>query len=313
MKSKYKLSKLLIGVIVVILISSLLVACNEVNETEQDKGVLQEDSGNTEKVKIKIGTTPGEDIMKKKEEYKPFVEHLEARTGYEAEIFTSTDYASVVEAMRAGEVDVALYGPLSYVLAADVADAEAFAADYKEELGQFYEAYIITHPDSGINDIQDLKGKNFAFVDPASTGGYLIPTLELIEHGIDPEVDFASTVFAGGHDACALAVKNKNVDGATIVKHIYLKLKEEGLISDDDVKIIYTTNTFPGGTWAFRKDLPEDIKDNIKDALLNLSEEDKEKLKGFMGSTVKWVEAKDSDWDSLREAAKKLNIDLGNQ
>ena len=94
---------------------------------------------------------------------------------------------------------------------------------------------------------------------------------------------------------------------------MYLKMKEEGLISDDDVKIIYTTNPFPGGTWAFRKGLPEDIKTNIKDTLLNPSEEDKEKLKDFMGSTVKWVEAKDSDWDSLRDAAKKLNIDLENQ
>ena len=188
MKTKLKLSKLLIGVIAILLMASLLVGCNKANETAQEKAELKESDENKGKIKIKIGTTPGEDIIKKKEEYKPFIEYFEARTGYEAEVFTSTDYASVVEAMRAGEVDIACYGPLSYVLASDVADAEAFAADYREGLGQFYEAYIIVHPDSGINDIEDLKGKNFAFVDPVSTGGYLIPTLELIEHGIDPYV-----------------------------------------------------------------------------------------------------------------------------
>ena len=191
MKTKYNLSKLLIGVISVLLIASLLVGCNKANET------AQESDENKEKTKIIIGATPGEDVTKKKEQFKPFIEYFESKTGYETELFTATDYASVVEAMRAGKVDIANFGPLSYVLAADVADAEAFAADYREGLGQFYEAYIIVHPDSGIEDIEDLKGKSFAFVDPVSTGGYLIPTLELMEHGIDPEVDFASTIFQG--------------------------------------------------------------------------------------------------------------------
>lgn len=303
----FKFSKLLVGIFIILLITNLLTGCGKTSTA------AQENNGNKEKIKIKIGATPGEDIMKKRKQYEPFIEYFEKRTGYEAELFISTDYTSVIEAMRAGEIDIACYGPLSYVLAADIADAEAFAADYMKGLGKFYEAYIIVHPDSNINSIEDLKGKSFAFVDPVSTGGYLIPALELMEHGIDPNVDFMSTIFAGGHDACALAVKNKNVDGATIVKHIYLKMIEEGLIDDNDVKIIYTTNPFPGGTWAFRKGLPEDIKANIKDALLNLSEEDKENLADFMGTVVKWVEAKDSDWDSLRNAAKKLNIDLENQ
>lgn len=310
MVKKLRLSKLLVSFIVVLLMVSFLVGCSKSNKAAQNEIGVQ---GNDEEVKIKIGVTPGEDAVKTKERFRPFIEHFEARTGYETELFIATDFASVIEAMRAKEVDVAFYGPLSYVLAADIADAEAFAAGYEEGLGQFLEAYIVVHPDSGINDIQGLKGKDFAFVDPASTGGYLIPTLELMEHGINPEVDFASTVFAGGHDACVLAVKNKNVDGATVVKRIYIKMQKEGLISEDNIKIIHTTNPFPGDAWAFRKDLPEDVKANIKDALLNLTEEDKVKLKDFMEITVKWVEAKDSDWDSLREAARLLNIDLESQ
>ena len=194
------LSKLLVSFIIVLLMVNLLTGCNKTNDTSGE---------NNEKIKIKIGYTPGEDAIKTKERFKPFIEYFEARTGYEVELFVASDFAGVVEAMRAGKVDIASYGPLSYVLAADVAGAEAFAADYMEELGQFYEAYIVAHPDSDINNIEDLKGKNFAFVDPASTGGYLIPTLELMEHGINPEVDFASTVFAGGHDACVLAVKTE--------------------------------------------------------------------------------------------------------
>ncbi len=264
-------------------------------------------------VVIKIGATPGEDIQKRRDEYKAFQTYLEKQTGLKSEIFIATDYASVVEAMRAGEVDVALYGPLSYVLAADVANAEVFATDYKESTGKFYEAYIITQPDSGIETISDLKGKSFAFVDPASTGGHLIPKKEMIQNGIDPDKDLASTIFAGGHDASALAVKNRSVDAAAIVKHMYEKLMKEGIITEEDVKIIHTSEPFPSGAWAFRPDLDEGLKEIIKDAVINIPESELEGLKSFMGSTEKYEPAVDSDWDPLREAAELINLDLTKQ
>lgn len=289
----------------------------ETNKSETESTVQEADSeASDEKFKdvvIKIGATPGEDIQKRRDEYKVFQDYLERKTGLQSEIFMATDYASVVEAMRAGQVDVALYGPLSYVLAHDVANAEVFATDFKKSTGKFYEAYIITQPDSGIESITDLKGKSFAFVDPASTGGYLIPKKEMLQNGIDPDKDLASTVFAGGHDGCALAVKNRTVDAAAIVKHMYEKLMKEGLITEDDVKIIHTSAPFPSGAWAFRPDLDEELKEIIKDAVINVPEDEIEGLKPFMGSTEKYAPADDADWDPLREAAELINLDLTKQ
>ena len=259
---------------------------------------------------IRIGATPGEDIAKITSQYEVFLKFLEKKLGYKVELFTATDYASVIEAMRSKKIDVAMFGPLSYVLASSIADAEAFASDYRKNTGSFYKAYVIVHPDSGIENLTQLKGKKFAFVDPASTGGYMIPKLEMLNMGIDPDKDFASVIFAGGHDACALAVKNRSVDGATIVAFMYDKIMEEGLISEKDAKRIKKKKKFPGSAWAYRRSLDDKTKREIKSIMLGLTDEEKEELREFLGSTIKWAEVKDSDYDSLREAAKKLNIDL---
>lgn len=266
-----------------------------------------------EDIVIKIGCTPGEDVQKAKDSYKTMQDYIEKMTGYKTELFIATDYASVIEAMRSGEVDIANFGPLSYVLAKDVANAEVFATDYKASTGKFYIAYLITRPDSGIESIEDLKGKSFSYVDPASTGGYLIPYKEMKENGVDPDKDLASTIFAGGHDGSALAVINGTVDAGAIVKHQYEKFLEKELFSEDDVKIFHVSEPFPSGAWALRPDLDEDAKTALKDCILNIPESEMENLKPFMGSTEKYEPAVDSDWDPLRAAAELAGVDLANQ
>jgi phosphonate transport system substrate-binding protein len=262
---------------------------------------------------LRIGATPGENVMKTREKYKPFVEYLEKKLGMKVELFATTDYAGVIEAMRAGKIEMASFGPLSYVLAADKADAEAFAKEYRPGAGSYYVGYIITHPESNINTIADIKGHSFAFVDPASTGGNLIPRKEMIKNNINPDKDLESVVYLGGHDMVAMAVANKKVDAGSVVNIHYDKMIKEKIITDKNTKVIYKSDPFPGSAMAWRKNLPEDLKDKLKDALLNISEEDYEKLKGFLGKITKYVEAQDSDWDSIRETVDILHIDLSKQ
>lgn len=284
----------------IFMVMAVISGCQSTNTTTAKKEIQV----------LRIGTVPAEDAEKTREEYKAVAAYLEKKLGIKTEVFIASDYTGVIEAMRAGKVDLVYYGPLSYVLANEKANAEAFAKEYIKGSGSMYEAYIITHPDNGINKIADLKGKTFAFVDPASTGGYIIPRLAMVKNGINPEKDLASMIYAGGHDATAMAVKNKKVDAAAIVKHKYEKMVKEGLITDKDVKIIHTSDPFPGAAWAWGKDFPEELKGKVKDAIVNIPEEEKPALKKFMGSVSKYDEAKDSDWDPIREAAKLAGIDL---
>ena len=124
------------------------------------------------------------------------------------ELYTATGYSGIIEAMRSGKVDAAWFRPLSYILTADVADAEAIAVQLKEEGGEpAYHSLMVTRPGSGTEEVEDLKGKKFSFIDLSSTSGYLFPSKAFEEAGVNLDEDLEAT-FAGGHNTSALVVKN---------------------------------------------------------------------------------------------------------
>ena len=143
--------------LVVVLLGAVLVLTGCQSKEVETSGEL---------TKLRIGLVPGEDPQQVVAKYDPLAKYLERVLDLEVELFVGADYTETIEAMRAGKLDLGMYGPFSYILAADTANAEiAIMASY-EDMGIHYESYIITHPESGIDKISDLKGKTFAFVDP---------------------------------------------------------------------------------------------------------------------------------------------------
>lgn len=263
-----------------------------------------------ETMSLRIGVIPAENIYRTKEEYRGLIDHFKFKLGVDVELFTATDYTGVIEAMRSGKIDVAFFGPLSYVLAVDKAHAEVIVKENRKKAGSMYEAYIVTYADSDIHTIQDLKGHSFSYVDPASTGGHLVPRLAMVKNGIDPEKDLKSVIYAGGHDASLLAVKNKKVDAGAIVNVSYNDMKSKGIFTEKDVRIIFISDPFPGSAWAVRRNLPDDMKTNIQNVFLNLHKENPTALEGFAGKVLNYEKAYDSEWDVIREMAKILKLDL---
>lgn len=259
---------------------------------------------------LRVGAIPAEDAQKTREAYKPLMAYLEKKTGMKTELFVATDYSGVIEAMRAGKLDIAMYGPFSYILAADKANAEAFVVENRKGTGTSYKSIIVARPDSGINSLQDLKGHSFAFVDPASTSGNLIPRSIFKKNGIDPDKDFKSTVYAGGHDAVELAVKNGKVDAGADDDITSNNMRQQGLITDKDVKVIFESDPIPGSPWAWRKDLPDDLKAKLKDAFVNVAKEDPAALGAYGGQVVGYEPTTDASYNIIRETAKILNLDL---
>jgi phosphonate transport system substrate-binding protein len=257
---------------------------------------------------IRIGLIPAEDNVEMVKRFEPTIEYLEKKLEIKVEPFVATDYSGVIEAMRSKKLDVAFLGPFAYVLAVDMANAEAFAVGVRDDGKSTYKSIILTHKDSGIKNLEDLKGKDFAFVDPASASGNLIPRSMLQKAGIDPDKDF-NVIYAGGHDAAVLAVKNRKVPAAATNDITYEKMLNEKLISDTEVIIIAESDPIPGSPIAYRSDLPEDLKKKLKDAFLQMHNENKEALSGY-GKIIRYDEAKDSEYNPIREVAKILNLDL---
>ena len=127
--------------------------------------------GATNEIKVlKMGLIPADDAEEMLRGYEPIQEYLSQQLGIPVEIQVTSDYTAAIEAMRAGHIDMAWFGPFSYIIAHNVAGAEAIVNGVKESTGSStYKSVIVASKDSGIKTLADLKGKSFAFVDPAST------------------------------------------------------------------------------------------------------------------------------------------------
>ena len=268
-----------IGVAIVMLISLCVASSGCLDSKAKPSG--EETIGT-----LKIGLIPTEDQIEMLQKFGPVQEYLETELGMKIETFTATDYTSVIEAMRADKIDVAFFGPFSYVLAAEQAEAEAIVTG-GTETGDVatYHSCIVTHPDSGITCIDDLLANaseiTFSFVDPASTSGNLIPRGYLLSMGVDPDTDFKTCMFAGGHDASGLAVKSGNVDAGAMYDIRYNRLTESGAATPEDLIVIWTSDPIPKSPIAVRGDLDPRLKKRIQQAFVDMPEKDPEAMKAF--------------------------------
>jgi phosphonate transport system substrate-binding protein len=196
---------------------------------------------------------------------------LEMATGYHFESVVATSYAGVIEAMGANRADIGWLNTFSYVIAHEKYGVEVRLVTVRFGL-PYYRAEIITQADSGINTLPDLRGKRFAFVDPASTSGYLFPVAGLKKAGYDPQKFFGQTIFAGSHNNVVLAVYQGRVDAGSVFEDARGTVQKTLPDVMQKVKVIWKSDPIPNDTVSFRKGLPGEVKDRVTNALLRFSQ-----------------------------------------
>ena len=162
---------------------------------------------------IVFAAVPSEEAQSLQQAYDPIVKLLERETGRTIRFQNVTNYAAVIEGMRSGQIQLAQFGPFSYVLARQqgvrITPVGAGIDEPGEQPG--YLSYGLTRAGSPVRSLADYRGRKVCFVDPNSTSGYLYPTAGLLQAGIDPRAG-VTPIFAGGHDASALAVASGQCD-----------------------------------------------------------------------------------------------------
>lgn len=231
-------------------------------------------------------------------------EYLETRLQKNIELVVTTDYSSMIEAASNKRIDLAYFGPLSYVLAKTKSDIEPFAA-LKKNGKTTYQSIVIANTASGVNTLKDAREKTVAYGDRASTSSHLIPKSMFKEVGLEAGKDYQE-VFAGSHDAVAIAVQNGNAQVGGLSKPIYESLIERNIISSGKVKVIAESQDYPQYPWTMRSDLSPELKAKISAAFLELT--DQEILKAFKAEG--FGAAADQDYNAIRDLAKILNLDL---
>jgi phosphonate transport system substrate-binding protein len=196
---------------------------------------------------------------------------LEIATGYTFQSVVATSYAGVIEAMGAGRADIGWLNTFSYVIAHQKYGVEVRLVTVRFGL-PFYRSEIITQGGSGITALADLRGKRFAFVDPASTSGYLFPLAGLKKAGYDPTSFFGQTVFAGSHNNVVLAVYQGRADAGAVYEDARGTIQKTFPDVMDKVKVIWKSDSIPNDTVSFRRDLSSDVAEKVTKALLRFSQ-----------------------------------------
>ncbi len=251
---------------------------------------------------LRVALLPDEDaatIIKQNEGLKNY---LEAKLGKKVKLVVTTDYSSMVEAMRFGRLELGYFGPLSYTLAKSKADIEPFAARMKKG-STTYHAVLIGNKAAGIATLADVKGKQVAYGDIASTSSHLIPKKMLLDGGLATKKDYKEN-FLGAHDAVALAVQNGNAQAGGLSQPIFKSLVERGIISLDKVKVLQVSKPYPQYPWAMRSDLNPELKGKIRDVFINLK--DKKVLKPFKAEGFGAMT--DKHYDVIRDLSKALDL-----
>jgi phosphonate transport system substrate-binding protein len=242
---------------------------------------------------------------------------LERSTSLAWKVTVMTSYAAQVEAMCSGSVDVGFFAPLQMTLLIDkncgapVISALRIDPD-TQQLSTTYSSQILVRADSGIADLNGLKGKKFAFVDQLSASGFVYPTLTIKNAtGQEPKTFFSSTTFAGGHPQAACAVDSRSVDGAAT----FIDARDQAAANCPNVKtstkVIAKAGPIPNDGVALVKNFPEDVAKTVKSGLIDYSKtaDGKTVLKAlFSWDGMQEVSA--NFYDPIREAVKLAGVDV---
>ena len=277
---------------------------------------LNEGALGTRSNPIKIYFTPSVDAKRISFNAKALVDYLEKETGYYYRTAVPASFIAVVEAFGTGKVDIAAINTFSYLMANAKYGAEAKLRIVRDNNQTSYKGQFITRYDSGIDSLQDINGRSFAYVDPSSTSGYILPKAMLDRMHIRP----SETVFAMRHDNVVTMVYQGQVAaGATYYappdpktgEILDARMRVEKQFPDvaKKIKIIGFTEDIPNDPWVFRKNMDKDMENRIINALIKFVQTDAGRKAMYdIYDIVGLIRTKDSDYNKLRNLLEEQHI-----
>ena len=251
---------------------------------------------------LRVSAIPDEDPQELLRKYKPFADYIAKEVGVQVKFVPVVDYAATVEGLAADRLDIVWYGGFTSVQATQRAKGATRLAMREEDAS--FKSLFVTRTDSGIKTLADLKGKTFAFGSVSSTSGHLMPRYFLKAAGVEPERDFKRFGFSGAHDATAAWVEAGRVDAGALNFLVWRKLVEKKKIDTGKVHVFWTTPPYVDYVWVARGGVPREIREKFTQALLKLDYSNPEHKQVMdLQRTRKFIPARDSDWDGIKEAA----------
>ena len=241
---------------------------------------------------ITMGVITEENAEDRAKRWTPVRDYLSKELGVPVKWREATDYAGVIEALKAKKIELAWFGPASFARAWIVTDGQAvpLAAEIDKDGGFGYFGVIIVQKDSSFKTLDDLKGARFGFADPNSTSGYQAPNFFLTEQGYRPDEFFGSTTFSGSHENSVKMLYEGNFDAVATwwtndKKSNMSRMEDKGMIEPGDYRIIWKSPRLPSDPFTVPGWLPKQMQDDIQKVLLAMPDKDPAAFKALMGGS----------------------------
>ncbi len=211
--------------------------------------------------------TPVEDPAVYENVFADFMAHLAKATGKRIRWFPAESYAAQVEAMRSGRLHIAgvASGPTAF--AVNLAGFVPVVAMQRADGSLGYTLQLITHRDSPIKTLADLKGKRVAHVAPSSNSGDIAPRALFKAMGIEPGRDY-QILYSGKHDNSIMGVVNKDYDAAPVASTVVERMQARGMFKPGTLRIVYESTPFPRTAFGVAHNLAPELQAKIREAFV---------------------------------------------
>ena len=260
---------------------------------------------------LTFAVIPSENASGVNNRYEPFLAYLSKELKVPVKLRIANDYAAVIEGQRAGNIQIAYYGPASYSKAYMTGvKTEPFVTTRNNNGAIGYYSVIYVKADSPYKTIQDLKGKTIGYVDPNSTSGYNAPRFYLHKMGIESDSFFSKSVITGSHENGVIALDKGQVDAAADWWNAdndsnLTRMVAKGMVKKSDFRIVFKSGLLPGSPYAYLSTLPADLKKAILTAFLEAPKKDKAAFDRLSdGKDKEFVQVSHKDYQDIVDMIK---------
>ena len=217
---------------------------------------------------LRVSAIPDESPTELQRKFKPLGEYLEEKLDMKVEFTPVSDYSASVESLVNNKLDLVWFGGFTFIQAKVRSNNQVIPLVQREEDERFKSVFITSQND--ITNLQDLKGRTFAFGSESSTSGHLMPRAYMLAANIDPDTDLKRVAYSGAHDATAAAVAGGKVDAGALNISVWEKLLSQGKVDVNDVHVFYTTPGYFDYNWTVRSDMDPVLREKLAEAFLAL-------------------------------------------
>ena len=275
------------------------------------EGICEQQPKITPGTVLTIGLIPEQNIFRQMERYSPLAEYLAKKTGMRIELKVLIRYGNIIDNFVSSGMDGAFFGSFTYALANSRIGVEVLARPEGLNGSSTYHGLIFVRKESGIRNMADMKGKRFAFVDKATTAGFLLPLWYFKTHGIgNYKTYFKEVYFTGTHEDAIYDVFHKKADIGAAKNTVYERLIAADPQIRQDLTILTKSPGVPENGLALRKTIAPAVRNVMQETLTHMQNDPAGKTILTDFGARRFIVTTTKDYEPVFRYAREIGLDL---